>query len=586
MPDDNSRWVVWWYCGLFKDKRAGIQPEVLVAFRELLGDGSLGDDILCRRYPLTTLGELRIGSVWSQQICQAEIKYDVKHFHVDFSRKGWNVRSFFDSNVKKMAMPFPQEIYPLKYALDKNWLLEFKLPSGGKLVIPCLEFFYRCYGLSAELKRVLATYPWVSGIGGAIDRLYSDSDEGPDVPRDGGWPIKLRKRLVNGDAVFLAYVKHSKYSNKAAGSIYRQIEQLYTVSGKSPAFIKIAPWFTGPAEIKVKGIPFDDGKSFLALQVVGCSEPNGMLIVRDRDNTNKVNELADNKGHGHAWEDAAERKLIIPPESVIIQGIEPDSGSSSVEILEPDFEVLGKPCEIRDVRRDKAKDSAGEKNTEKQDDVFSGDERFGKDKGIGYSAAHAKAVMESQGILRDMWNAMLYLQSLHPELIHSVEWFTFEDGFSFNQEPKLIAITPFDESHDVLGGLSKTIINWPYTNTLEKRDLRGVLVARLKVSNKFVYIIEIQRRTKMKKDEDGVEKESEESFKGLVFTLNNEDNLKEWLHVFIEKVRHEKGVVQKLIHLCPGSGAAFKHVASKDDKVPCHSSLLNALHKVNVNVTD
>lgn len=49
---------------------------------------------------------------------------------------------------------------------------------------------------------------------------------------------------------------------------------------------------------------------------------------------------------------------------------------------------------------------------------------------MGQASIHAPIKLEPQGFLRNMWNALLYLKSAYPTAIHSVSWFTLEDGFS------------------------------------------------------------------------------------------------------------------------------------------------------------
>ena len=50
-----------------------------------------------------------------------------------------------------------------------------------------------------------------------------------------------------------APVKYAPYTRSAAKSIYAQIEAEHDPRGRLPAFIKVAPWFQGHAELKVSG---------------------------------------------------------------------------------------------------------------------------------------------------------------------------------------------------------------------------------------------------------------------------------------------------------------------------------------------
>lgn len=580
LPSNDKGWIVWWYCGIYKNHNANSQPNALVAFRSLLNDGNLSDEVIHRRMPLTALGQVRVGTVWRERLCHAEVILDSEKFTVDFTKPSWKLTSFHQASEDGSPPPYQHSIYPLAYPKDQNWLLEFTLPTGGRLIVPCLEFFTRCYGRSAELRRVLATYSWKACL---EQRLYAPLDE-PEESDNGKWKVKLRKRLVNGDVVLLAHAKYQPYTEKAVKSIYAQIEAFHDPAGKRPAFIKVAPWFRGPAELKAKGIWFDEvdgGRSFLALQIVGCSQPEGPQILRGRENANTANQLSDYDESGRAWAGAPERTLIKPPEIVDLTGdVEPDPHAISVEIEDPDFEELGEPRVIISMRNDRAKGTSGSKVKGADASAFSSGEPHGSGQGVGYASIYAKTVMESQGMLRDMWNAMLFLKKELPSQIQSVEWFTFNEGYRGEAEPKLIGLQPFDETDEVDGTTRK----WPYMDITTLQEIRGILVARIVALGMPIHIVEIQRRPQKKKDKNGDTENAEEHFKGLVFLLDDQDNLKEWLQQFLSEVRYVKGVVQKVASRCPGRAATFNHSAASGDQVLCKAAVVNALEKMGIDI--
>jgi len=570
LPDTRRQWLVWWYCGINKNHQAESQPSALVAFRELLSSGHLSDDVFHRRVPLTALGQVRVGTVWKEGLCQAEVILDTKEFAVDFTKGEWKLTSFLQATESAALPPFPHGIYPLKYQKDQNWLLEFALATGGRLIVPCLEFFTRCYGRSAELRRVLATYPWIEC---KEKRLYAPLDEPEEPDR---WKVKLRKRLVNGDVVLLAHAKYELYTERAVKAIYAQIEAHYESGSPKPAFVKVAPWFRGPASIKAKGIWFDDGKSFLALQVVGCSDPGGVPILRGRENSNNAEDRAENDEPGSAWAGMPARVLAKLPEIVdLTDEVEPDPSAISMEIEDPEFEVLGQQRVIVEMKKSRAQSSSGQKVKGTDASQFSSGEPHGRGQGVGYASIHARPVMESEGMLRDMWNAMLLLKKKQPELIQSVEWFTFEDGYRLEVEPRLIGIPPFQEGDEVDAATRK----WPYMDTTLIPEARGVLVARMMVQSTPLHIIEIQRRSVKKKGKDGVPEKSEEPFKGLAFVLDNQEDLERWLREFLSEVRRIRGVVYKLAARCPGRAFAFPHSPAAWESVPCEAAVLNVIRK-------
>jgi len=583
LTGNTKKWIVWWYCGVYKNLKAESQPNALVAFRELSDNGDLSDHLIFRRVPLTALGQVRVGTVWLEGVCQQEAIYDTATFDVDFSLGNWQITSFQLTTKSELPPPYPMEVYPLKYEQDRNWIIEFQLASGGRLVVPCLEFFSRCYGRSAELKRVLATYPWHGTYGGVDNRLYAPLNQPEE---NGKWKVKLKKRLVNGDVIFLAHAKYDRYTEVKAKQIYAQIEAGHDPKDKFPTFIKVAPWFRGPAQLKVKGIWFDEGKSFLALQIVGCSDPGGTLIERNRENRNNADLPAAPEDQGGAWNGAPERTIVKPPEIVdLTSDEEPDHSVGPIEIQDPDFEVLGNPRQVVDYKDEQAKSSAGQKGGCADANTFATGEAHGEGKGVGYAAIHARPVMESQGTLRDMWNALLEHKKKFPTLLTSVEWFTFEEGYQKAEEPKLIGVKEFTDE-ELLNPFSQVITtairHWPYMDPATKIDVRGVLVARLTVRNQHVHILEIQRRFRRKKDENGNVKDSEEAFKGFVFKMKCNSNIEEYLREFLSDVRYVKGIVQHLVSSCPGDAASFNHSVSAEDEYPCESAVINALEKVEI----
>ncbi len=504
------------------------------------------------------------------------VDFDVHDFDVDFRPDKWRHTSFQNVFKNSTSAPYPRDIYPLQVKTDKNWFLEFMLSSGGKLVVPSLEFFSRCYGRSQELNRILATYPWKGAQDADNSRLYVPLDE-PEEPNR--WKVKLRRRLTNGDTTFLAHAKYDSYTEKVAKSIYGQIEDSYKPESTAPMFIKIPPWFQGPAEIRARGIWFDNNRSFLALQIVGSSDPDGILILRDRENTNKTDGV-DPKDGNVAWPGTSERLLIRPPDIVDLTGdVEPDHGTGAVEILDPDFVVMGIPRKIVDIYGRKVTSRSGKKESADDASAYSSGDPYGSQQGVGYASIHAKPVMESNGALMDMWNAILHTQKKYPGKVQTIEWFTFEHGYVSAGEPGLIALEPIDDDHDP--EIPTITRNWLFQDVATAR-VRGVMVVRMIVNGVDVHIIELQRRPRTKKDANDQKKDSEESFKGYVIVLKDAKDFLPWLRRFLSDVRYVRGIVQKLVPFSPGDAATFTHKPAGHEEIPCEAAVLNALTKMGI----
>lgn len=575
----DKTWVAWWYCGVQKNKIAETQPHVLVAFRELV-DGGLSDKHQLQSVLLEALGQVRLGSVWKDGCCTHQAQFDTALFDVDFTYRVWKTTSFLQASREKVLAPYPPNLHKLDYPNDTNWLLEFPLPNGGKLVIPCLEFFTRCYGASGELKRVLATYPWRGADKAHESKLYAPLDEG-EVDDGSVWKVKLRKRLYDKDVLLLAHAKYDKaYCEKVVKRIYDQIEELYDPKDPSkPKPLKVAPWFQGKAQIKIRGVWFDDNKSFLGLQILGCSEPNGIDILRDRVNTNKTNLPIDDIDKGNSW-NGAPLRAINPPEIIDLTGdLEPDHSAPIVEIQDPDFEVLGIERVVRDSWRARAKGTRGVRKQSSETTVFATGDPRGDGKGVGYASIHAPTTLESEGALRDVWNAMRHLKSKYPARVTAVEWFTFNDQYQCSDKPNQIPLNPFPKKLD--HPISGSIRNWPY---LDKKNNvpRHVLVARMIMDGKAVYIIEIQRRARNIESESGKVQKAEEPYTGFVFTADNQSDVDETIQYFMNRVRSVRGIVKNLLSDCPSKAYAFQHKTAAFETVSCESAVLNALSKVGV----
>lgn len=572
--NDANKLIVWFYTYVVKNIQAESQPNVRIAFRKVLPNDGLSEQIVYKNAPITALGQLRIGSVWKDGFCRSQAVFKEAEFTVDFSEGGWRHTSF----EQTVHAPYEWGSYPLHYRRDKNQFLEFDLDDGSRLVVPCLEFFYRCYGRSAEIKRVLTTYPWHGSNEPHLSRLYAD-ELGEPEEKDKKWKVKLRMRLVLDDVILLAHAKYETYTELVLKQIYGQIESIHDRQSSPEKFLKIQPWHQGKATLKVRGIRLDDG-SFLALQIVGCSDPEGELIQRDKEDPKRDfdsdidGEDGDKQLGGHA------RRFRKIHDIVDLTGSEePDHGLGSTEIIDTEFEVVGLRRAVIDVRRDPQKTGGGHGRCSggASPSVISGGDPYGRGKGVGQASIYAKQVMGSHGMLRDMWNAMLYLQRQYPTMIRSVEWFTFETSFCADPEFKLIAMTPFKDDDKTVDIKTR---NWLYFD-VDRKTPRGVLVARFQVGFKTVYIVEVQRRSRRKQEDDET---SEESFKGLVFFLDQGQSLEKWLTELLSGIRKVVGIVKKLTGKCPGIADTFKHSSSGCDEIACQAAVVNALRKMGIHL--
>ena len=570
---ENTEWVVWCYGALVKNKRYGEQPRVEVCFRELNSDNTISEAYKIQTCPLTDLALLRVGTIWGNSVCTSQIVFEEKLYDVDFSFKneGWVISSF---NRDGQSEIYSTRDFPSERIDRDSWLLEFSLKGGGKLIIPALEFFYRTYGRSDELKRTLLTYSWED----ICNRLFSSAE---DKGRKELY-VKLRKRMYDRDAPFVAFCALDPFTQEVIKRIKSQM-----LIDDHKVYIKIAPWFRGQAQLKVKGVSFDQGRSFLGLIVTGYSLPDGFKIVHDRDNTNRVNEKADDDNK-KAWDNMSGRRLANEGDDFSIDNsFGPDGGSSSLEIPAGTLEILGHGCTVIPLRKEKADSVSGSKSENVEHSSYSVNDKGNTENDVGYLAGNIDGkttvlLMESKGVVRDMWNAMHYFIVENQSIIRSLEWYTPETSYSSHPEPCLVAIPEFLNQEIADEKISRTILNWPYLDLLLKQEIRGFLVARMKLDTESIHFIEIQRR--ISHDNTNSSVSEDEKFRGMVFRLNNDDDIHDWVSLLAHELRHVKGVVQKMVVKCPGVAMVYKHSSAKNEPVPGYSALLNALEKIGISL--
>jgi len=584
LPTDGREWLVWSYCGVSKnDSNRTNLPRVKIALREFR-DRWVSDHIRLCSVSLTHLGQLRIGSIWKNRTQVARVIFSEKEFAVSYDPSCWTYGSFLRALQENEEPPYPLDLYPLvKKETDRNEHLMLKAAGGIKLVIPCLEYFSRMYGRTQQVTRVLATYPWPQNEGDESDRLLCYQ---PAEHRQNEWCVKLRSRIRNSDAVFLAHVKYDSWARLAAKNIYANLEKQYGPNKKYTAFIQVPPWFTGQSKIKVQGIWFNNRQSFLALQIIGHNDPQGPLINIYRENPFEAGETGSENFDEEATAGTSrQRKIGVADELTLTGEDDPDHGAATAEILDDDFEVLGVPRQTKTHNGEKSQGkTVSTESSNKLLGPASSGERHGSGKDTRYASMHAKQVSESNGTLLDMWNAALYLSDCDPDYINSVQSFTLETGYidsdCNNRKPKGITFTKpvvakrSNDSGRVPGN------SWRYVDK-KKDKRRGFLVMRLQCRGKSVHIIEIQRRRKIIIDGKN-ELVKEENFRGIVMILANDDLLPEWLTTFIAKAPGKKGVIGDFIESVPGEAAAFNHADNNSDNVPCEGAVINALSKVGI----
>jgi hypothetical protein len=556
--DDNIRLVAWWYCGLNRNSSAPSEPKVEVCFRTIRKDGSFGSTFFHYNVGITNLGQVRLGSIWRNQKRCGQIDLATETFQVDFSDDGWR----FAGPWEKSDDPDdPGWLVTHEHQLSdkarhpKTRVVQFHLTNNPRgLIVPCLEIFSRLYGRSQYVKRVLLTQPFISAYGNLI---VPDIEQAPP----GTWQVTLDKHCVNGDAPFLAHLRHDSVTQQRTRLIWSQAEAAQNVLGNSQAFPKIGPWFSGQAQLMVRGLWMDaEKRRFLTLQILGCSDPNGVEIYLDRANTNLTGPLEKIKD-GTSWPGVRAVSASEINDIQVTHTQEPSGAFNPEEISDDEFFVLGKPRKISRITRE----TTG--NREKPPpikqapaDKFSGGANHGKGQDVAPATIAAPETTNVDETMIEVWKALKEMCGDSRSLVNEVVSLSY-DGKESMDSPKLIALPNPSITH----GINPDCIPWLYLDHTTKKHIRGVMLLRVTTTRGVGYIMEVQKRPRL--TATGKE-QSTGSFQGLAFRSKDDAIFQEWLHTLLKATANTMGVVSKVTTSCPGRSCTFMHISDERGGIP------------------
>lgn len=568
--------IVWWQGAVIKNKQAESLPHVVIWCRRLMADGSLGNFVGVE-VGITELGLAQVGTVWDGKTCKQQIVLERRQFDVDFSRGNWRLTSQAEHYIRTAKLLIPEDRHPLNFRdRDRSQLLEFTSASGGRLLVPCLEFYSRCYGRSGHVARVLSTYPWER----AQERLY--------VPftyhaTPGHWPIKLASSCYNDDAVFLAHVLHDTLAEQAAKSIYAHLDNQYPKLG-GKAFLRAEPWFKGPATLIVEGRQIDHD-TFLALRIVGGSDPKGSHIDAYRENPGKADEGAPDGAPTSRWRGG--RELNPDPAGLIVNltpDDEPGQNGDIVEILNPSFVVIGEKRRVAHHRLANASTRPGQHIPNEESEQHSSAERHGAGGKTGYASIHTEEiVLPSSGAVQDVWEGLQFFRRTQKEVVTAVGWysaelgeFVIEDG---NKGFQLVALKLYEDDEKEL--LPPKDWKWVYKDSSLKAP-RGVLVAYIQTTAGSACLFENERRRFNSKVENDTFVMKEESYSGLVLVPPADRPPREWVAEVLDGIRKECGVMERVQNHAPPSARFYHRSKSSEEEVAGQATVVNALNKVGI----
>ncbi|MEO3865252.1 hypothetical protein [Rheinheimera fenheensis] len=527
-------------------------PNVEVILKRIAEDNTLvGSHIF--EVKITFLPLLKIGTVVEDGKC------------VGYSKNLMSLKTEFDQSsgtwrhaTKDDYFDGFKENYPLRMQ-DKSYYIEFLSIDGYKVLIPCLVYFSACYGVSAELKRILVTYPW-DEVCRRICGPISGHDSSQQIV------INLPKKLVDDDATFIAHALYDKVARNAAKYLYSQIEINHDKGKKAPIFLRVLPWFSGSMQVELRGIWISQNV-FLGLSFEGISEPDGDNILYGRANRSPLGKRNDKPAN--AWKNALVPKVNLPL-VVLHSDYDPAPEEPPIEVIEPRLKIIGH-------RRSREKIDMGEPNSSsggKSDKTSSNSATSGNNNpgSPPISPINQKPNLESVagGTLLGMWTASQILHQRHPQIIRSVRYYLMNNSYGQEVEPLLISLEPYSE--DEKTKLSEEEQRWIYSS-YSQRKIRGILVIKYDLPEKSYVIVELERK-------HGAAAR-EEHIKGLIFEKSDQFSFDDTINQLKKRLRDQVGNINKCIGLFKNA-STFNHPSSKTHDMKCQKSIVNAFKKIGV----
>ena len=326
--------IVWWYNSIRSNTRGKRTiPEVEVMFRRLNNDIPASKPTWAT-VPLVALPHYRIGTIWREGHCLSDTLMVERMFDVDFSSDKWEITSRAELIDSNRANLFHEDDYPLKFTRDLSTLLNFRLPDGSNLLVPCIEFFVRAYARNMAICKALSTLTFRE-----VKSVFFKC-ELRDAVR---WLIKPTDPMRKADAVFLA---HLLYDNYTEHQVKRLISSFVTKGPDTKVFPEVAPWFQGEGQLLCRGRWINQGNTFLCLGLLGSSQPQGREVELFKESFDTTGGEQGGRIVLPQVTRTARAEEFLAEESYIL----PDAHGEKVILQTPPFETLGPKRAVRNIK--------------------------------------------------------------------------------------------------------------------------------------------------------------------------------------------------------------------------------------------
>jgi len=528
LPKDTD-YVVLWYGANARARTQGDVPTIYVWFRPLYGESHFGGFVV-RQMAATFLGQLRIGSIWRNGISTQELELDEFDYEGSYTRRHW------EDIVWAQMHPglIPSDVYLLPYEHnDQSRLLRFHA-NGKTLLVPCIEFFTRCYARSGEVNRILLTY----GPEEQDERLMLQE---PIDSVPGARPIWIPPSTTDADAHFLARMRYDAEMSKKLKAFPAQLDQELMASKNNVAFLEFGPWYYGPAKLKVQGLDLGNG-NFLGLRIVGHTLPEDIPdhALRMHKETDTASELARFP--------RPRREVHEIPEGQTITATQELGADQDTDIFvahDPGIKILNTPAPVttETVRRDR--NGRTIRTPSAPSDCSAPGDVGGTGKGVASLQVQSEAITPSESAVLKLWTGLVYMQQANPALIRSIGWctpsYTFQSPPSSPEASFRLPSLKFPRS---VPEIRKTRA-WLHRPGLP--STRSVFIFQIKTAQFTGYLFEVQRAVREVKNESGETKDMEDSYCGLVAIPEKDCDLPRWFSAIFEVISWQCGIMKNVL---------------------------------------
>lgn len=587
----NGEFVVLWANGMRKPSLQGsFQPKVFLLTKSLSATGSLEE---YEFFPVSVSNMTHItpGTIWKDGCLVGRVKNELHEFSLD--NDSCEIIPLKDAIARYGSPPLMQHMLGKTKLLNVQ-MMDFHSSCGKRVLIPCIEYFLRGYGVSGELRRVLTTYNFESE---GRERLLPSFSRRKNGPK---WQIKKPGTAFNKhDRFFLANVKYNQVARSAAKQIYSSLEANFSNSRSLLAAMDVAPWYEGESSIRVEGEQLGSN-CFWAWKVAGMSLPQceDILFITERK---KPAPKRDGGDIGGKDKPAAPKIYHQPPskrdKSPSLLGDSPDIDGPSFLLEGELFQFIGDipRTEFETVDND-VETGGGIKEQDDADEAGGGD-RSGKGKGVG-KAVTMQTIKIVDGVIFNLWNALFKMaEKYNSPQISNISWIDVSDGYVSTksyEKPHLMSLEDIDEGENIdlrpLWGdkYSDESEQEKYLNSCKRwlsvfgdERCRGVSFFSMTINGEKYFIAEIERESVVVKNDTKRSGTQEKGYRGLIFCVDQDDE-HDYISYLLDKVRFTKGMRPILALKCPGDADLFRHSTSATDEFKGESAIKNAFSKMGI----